>query len=148
MPKPKQPPKPTPPPVIKGPIQITDERALIIPLGFPDPPGPRPTPETEPQAAGRVLTHLGRVRRNEEVPCVVVPLESSRIEWVRIGDGDIPRSTLRPRGAPLKHPAMLERLRADLVAHSTHSRRQRAARLGLPFSTLRRYLQRLALQPR
>jgi hypothetical protein len=149
MRKPKQPPKPTPPRIIKGPIQITDERAdLIFLLDFPEPPGSSPT-DTAAQTRGRLLTYLGRIRRGEKVRCYLVPLDDTgrqpRVEW-----HPWPRvAPVRPRGRPRKDvQPLIERLRRDLHSRPKDSLRQRAHRLGLSRNTLRKYLPLAVPAPR
>ena len=107
-------------------------------------------PPFESMTKGEILTWVTRAQRGTPIAHIAL---GPPVHWKVMHQAlRAPRVTepapSRPRGAPLKHPAMLERLRADLVAHETHTPPQRAARLGLSVSTVRRYLQRLAVQPR
>jgi hypothetical protein len=93
---------------------------------------------------GQIIKAISHAKRGGLIRHLVTDVRTGR-QWfedrpVRPSRPEPSVTPPRPRGAPRKHPELVERLRADLAAYPTHSQRQRAVRLGLKRSTLRRYL--------
>ena len=93
---------------------------------------------------GAILAYVDRAKRGEPIAHIVTDLSAGR-HWIEHRPLRPSQPSAAPReraarGRPQKRPNILEVLRRDLADHPAHSQRQRAARLGVPLSSLRRYL--------